>query len=75
MEGKGYRPVRFSRFVVSICNVRELPRFLPKSANFLKICNTRYRGGKHPKSFLWICDSAAIDGITVNGGIITGKDY
>ena len=75
VEGEGCRPVRLSRFVVLTYSVRELPRFSPKSANFSKICNTHYRRGKHSKSFPWICDSAAVDNVTVNGGIITGRDY
>ena len=74
VEGKGYRPVRFSRFMVLIYSVRELPRFLPKSANFSKICDTRYWKGKYSKSFPWIYDLAAVDNITVNGGIMMGKD-
>ena len=74
VEVKGCRSVRFFRFMVSIYSVRELPRFLPKSANFSKICDTRYRGGKHPKSFPWIYDSAAVNGITADGGIIIGRD-
>ena len=65
----------FSRFVTLICGVRELLYFSPKLANFSKICDTYCRGGKYSKSFLWICDSAAVDNITVNRGIVTGKDY
>ena len=75
IKGKGYWPVRLSKFMVSICSVRELPWFSSKSANFSKIYDTRYRRGKHSKSFSWIYNSAAIDNITANRGIITGKDY
>ena len=46
VEGEGCRPVRFSKFIVSICSVRELLWFSPKSANFSKICNTRYLGSE-----------------------------
>ena len=63
-----------SRFVASICGVRELLYFSPKLANFSKICDTHYRGGKYSKSFPWICDLAAVDNITADGGIMTGKD-
>ena len=75
VESEGCRPVRFSRFMVSIYSVQELLWFLPKSANFSKIYNTRYWKGKHSKFFPWIYDSAAVDNITVNKGIVTGKDY
>ena len=75
MEGEGYRSVRFSRFMVLICSVRELPRFLFKSANFSKIYDICYWRGKHFKFFPWICDLAAVDNVTVNGGIVMGKDY
>ena len=75
IKGKGYRPVRFSRFMVLIYSVRELPRFSPKSANFSKIYNTYYRRGKYSKSFPRIYNLAAVDNITVNGSIIMGKDY
>ena len=75
IKGKGYRLMRFSKFIVLIYSVRELPWFLPKLANFSKICNTLYRRGKYFKFFLWVCDSAAVDNITVIGGIITGKNY
>ena len=44
--GKDYRFVWFPGFVVLICNVQELLWFLPKSANFSKICNTRYLGSE-----------------------------
>ena len=74
VEGEGYRPVRLSKFVVSTCSVRELPWSSPKSANFLKICDTRCRRGKHSKSFPWIYDSAAVDNVTADGGIVTGRD-
>ena len=75
MEGKGYRPVRFFKFMVLIYSIRELLWFLSKSANFPKICDIRCRKGKHSKSFLWIYDLAAVDNITVNGGIMTGRNY
>ena len=65
----------FSRFIAPIYSVRELLYSLLKSANFLKICDTYYRGGKYSKSFLWICNLAAVDNITADGGIVTGKDY
>ena len=55
--------------------VRELLWFLLKSANFPKICKIHYRKGKHFKSFLWICDSAVVNNITANGGIVTGRNY
>ena len=58
-----------------IYGVRELLYFLPKSVNFSKIYNTHYRGGKYSKSFPWTYNSAAVNNITANGGIITGKDY
>ena len=58
-----------------ILGVRELLWFPPKSANFPKICDTRCRIGKHFKSFLWICDLAAVDDVTVNGGIVMGRNY
>ena len=61
--------------MVSIYSVRELLYFSPKSANFLKIYNTRYWEGKYSKSFPWIYNLAAVNNIMVNGGIITGKDY
>ena len=61
--------------MVSTYRVQELPRFSPKSANFLKIYDTHYWRDKYSKSFPWICDSAAVDNITVNRGIMTGKDY
>ena len=56
VEGKGYRPVQFSKFVVSIYSVRELPWFLFKSANFSKICNTCYLGSEWFELSRWICD-------------------
>ena len=46
VEGEGYRPARFSKFVVLICSVRELLWFLLKLANFLKIYNIRYPGSE-----------------------------
>ena len=55
------------RFVAPIYGVRELLYFLPKSANFSKIYNIYYREGKYFKSFPWICNSAAVNNITVNG--------
>ena len=58
-----------------ICGVRELLYFLLKSANFSKIYDTHYWGGKYFKSFLWIYNSAVVNNVMVNGGIITGKDY
>ena len=64
-----------SRFVAPILGIRELLWFPPKSTNFPKICDTRYRTGKHSKSFPWTCDSAAVNDITANGGITTGRNY
>ena len=58
-----------------ILGVRELSWFPPKSANFPKICNTHYRKGKYFKSFPWICNLTAVDNVTVNGGIIIGRNY
>ena len=55
-----------------IYGIRELLWFLPKSANFSKICDTYYWKGKYFKSFPWICDSAAVDNITVDGGNCNG---
>ena len=55
--------------------VRELLWFPLKSANFPKICDTYCQISKHFKSFPWIYNSAAVDNVTVNGGIITGKNY
>ena len=75
VEGEGYQPVRFFKFVVLIYSIRELPWFLFKSANFSKICDTRYWRGKYFKFFLWICNLVAINNITVDGGIVMGKDY
>ena len=75
VEGEGYWPVRFFKFMISIYSVRELPWFLPKLANFSKICNTHYRRGKYSKSFPWICDLAAVDDVIADGGIMTGRDY
>ena len=66
--------MRFSRFVILIYSVRELPRFLPKLANFSKICDIRYQGGKYLKSFPWIYDLAAVNGVTVDRGIVMGRD-
>ena len=57
-----------------ILGIRELLWFPPKSANFLKIYDTRYWKGKYSKSFLWICDLAAVNDITVDGGIVTGRN-
>ena len=58
-----------------IYGVRELLYFSPKLANFSKICDTHYRGGKHSKSFPWTCNSAAVNDVTADRGIITGRDY
>ena len=66
--------MRLFKFVVSIYSVRELPWFLLKLANFSKICDTRCRRGKYFKSFPWTCDLAAVDDITADGGIVTGRD-
>ena len=61
--------------MASIYSVRELLCFSPKLANFSKICDIYYRRGKYFKSFPWSYDSAAVNNIAVNGGIIMGKDY
>ena len=58
-----------------ILDIRELLWFPLKSANFLKIYDIYYQIGKHSKSFPWICDSAAVNNIMVNGGIIIGRNY
>ena len=58
-----------------ILDVRELLWFPPKSANFPKIYDTHCRTGKHSKSFLWTCDSAAVNNIMVNGDIAAGRNY
>ena len=71
----GYRFMWFSRFVVLTLGIRELLWFPPKSANFLKIYDTCYWKGKYSKSFLWIRDSTAVDNVTVDGGIMTGRNY
>ena len=75
IKGEGCRPVRFSRFMVLICGVRELLWFSPKSANFSKICDTHCRRGKYSESFPWTYDSAAVNNVTVDGCIITGRNY
>ena len=62
------------RFVAPTLGIRELLWFPPKLANFPKICDTRYRKGKHSKSFPWICNLAAINNVIVNGGILTGRN-
>ena len=61
--------------MVAILGVRELLWFPFKSAYFPKICDTRCRKGKYFKSSLCICNLAAIDNITVDGGIVTGRNY
>ena len=71
----GYRFVRLLRFVAAIYGVRELLWFPLKSANFPKFCNTYYQKSKHSKSFLWTCDSAVINNVTVDRCIIMGKNY
>ena len=58
-----------------ILGIRELLWFPLKLANFLKICDLYYRISKYSKSFPWICNSAVVNNITVNGGIIMGKNY
>ena len=67
--------VWFLRFIIPILDIRELLWFPLKSADFPKIYDTRYWTGKHSKSFPWICNSAAVNNITVSGGIITGRNY
>ena len=64
----------FSRFVAPILDIRELLWFPPKLANFPKIYDTYCQIGKHFKFFPWICDLAAVDDITVNGGIVMGRN-
>ena len=61
--------------MVSILGVRELLWFPLKSANFLKICDTHYWKGKYFKSSPWTHDSTAVDDVTVDGGIVTGRNY
>ena len=61
--------------MVPILSVRELVWFPPKSANFPKIYDIHYWKGKYSKSFPWIYNSAAVDNVTVNGGIVTGRNY
>ena len=56
-------------------DVRELLWFPPKLVSFPKIYDTYYRKGKYFKSFPWICDLAAVDNITVDGGIVMGRNY
>ena len=58
-----------------ILGVRELLWFPLKLTNFPKIYDTYCRIGKHFKFFPWICDSAAVNNVMVNGGIITGRNY
>ena len=70
-----YRFMRLSRFVAPTLSIRELPWPSPKSTNFPKICDTRYREGKHSKSFPWTRNLTAVDNVTANGGIATGKGY
>ena len=48
---RGYRFVRFSRFVAPTFGIRELPWPSPKLTNFPKISDINYQKGKHPKSF------------------------
>ena len=71
----GCRFVWLLKFVAPTRGIRELLWFPPKSANFPKICDTRCWKGKHCKSFSWTCDSAAVDNVTVDGGIVTGRNY
>ena len=61
--------------MVSILDIRELLWFPLKSANFSKIFDIYYWTGKHFKSFPWIYNSAAVNDVTVDGGIATGKNY
>ena len=60
--------------MASILGVRELLWFPPKLANFSKVCDIYCWIGKYFKSFPWICDSAAVDDVTVNGGIVMGRN-
>ena len=57
-----------------ILDVWELLWFPFKLANFPKICDIRCRIGKYFKSFLWIYDLAAVDGVMVDGGIAMGRN-
>ena len=61
--------------MVLILGVRELLWFPPKSANFSKIYDIYYLKGKYSKFFPWICNLVAVDNVTVNGGIVIGKNY
>ena len=61
--------------MVPTLGVQELLWFQPKSANSPKICDARCRKGKYFKFFLWICDSAAVDNVMVDGGIVMGGNY
>ena len=61
--------------MVPILDIRELLWFLPKSINFLKIYDTRCLISKYFKSFLWICDLAAVDNVMVDKGIAAGRNY
>ena len=58
-----------------ILGIQELLWFPPKSTNFPKICDTRCRKSKYSKSFLWICDLAAVNDVMADGGIIIGRNY
>ena len=61
--------------MIATLGIRELLWFPPKSANFPKICDIHYRKGKYSKSFPRIYNSAAIDNVIVDRGIIMGKNY
>ena len=58
-----------------ILGVRELLWFPFKSVNFPKIYDIYYWKSKHFKSFPWIYNSAAVNNITVNRGIVMGRNY
>ena len=70
----GCRFVRLSRFVAAIYGIRELLWFPFKLANFPKFCDIYCWKGKYFKSFPWICDLAAVDNVTVDGRIVTGRN-
>ena len=58
-----------------ILGIQELLWFPLKSAIFPEIYKIYDRKGKYFKSFLWIHNLAVINNVTVDGGIVIGKDY
>ena len=61
--------------MIPTLGIRELLWFPPKSANFPKIYDIHYWKGKYFKSFPWIRNLMAVDDVTVDGGIVTGRNY